>query len=130
MKRWKKIRMMKKYSFLIAFFTTLISFGQYHVGDLTSVLKEGLHSITLSPEIRAIAHDNLNSLRIKDEKNNEIPYVLSYNSDKRFSVFRPITIISKEQIKDSITAIIIENKTDTIHETIALKIANTNTIPK
>ncbi|MDA9339594.1 DUF3999 family protein [Polaribacter sp.] len=117
---------MKKYSFLIAFFTTLISFGQHYVGNLTPVLKEGLHTVTLSPEIRAIAYDNLNSLRIKDKNNNEIPYVSIYNSDKRFSVFKPITIISKEQIKDSITSIIIENKTDTISETIALKIANTN----
>jgi hypothetical protein len=117
---------MKKYSFLIAFFTILVSFGQYHVGNLSPVLKDGLHVVTLSPEIRAAALDDLNLLRIKDENNNEIPYVSIYNSDKRFLVFRPITIISKEQIKDSITSIIIENKTDTIYETIALKIANTN----
>tara|TARA_B110000090_G_C13399442_1_gene452686 strand:+ start:2840 stop:4054 length:1215 start_codon:yes stop_codon:yes gene_type:complete len=121
---------MKKYSFLITFFTTLISFGQYHVGNLNPVLKEGIHAVTLSPEIRAAALDDLNLLRIKDANNNEIPYVSIYNSDKRFSVFSPISIISKEQIKDSITSIVIKNKADKTQETIVLVIANTNVSKK
>jgi hypothetical protein len=117
---------MKKYSFIIVFFIALVSFSQNYTGNLTPLLKDGVHSLMLTPEMRAAANDNFSFLRVIDAQKNEVPYVLIYNTDKRFSIFKPIKIVSKETLKDSITSIIIENKIGEKQDHITLKIANTN----
>jgi hypothetical protein len=100
---------MKKYNFLIAFFIALVSFSQNYTGTIAAIKQDGLHTLMLTPELRAAANDNFSFLRVIDAKKNEVPYVLIYNTDKRFSIFKPIKIGSKETLKDSITSIIIEN---------------------
>jgi hypothetical protein len=117
---------MKKYSFIIVFFTVFISVSQNYTANLTPLLKDGVHSLMLTPEMRAAANDNFSFLRVIDAKKNEVPYVLIYNTDKRFSIFKPIKIVSKETLKDFITSIIIENKIGEKQDHITLKIANTN----
>ncbi|WP_157662444.1 DUF3999 family protein [Polaribacter sp. SA4-10] len=117
---------MKKYSLLIAFFINLAGFSQNYKGSLKPLLKDGLHSLMLAPEIRSAANDNLDFLRIRDAQKNEIPYVLISNTDKRFSIFNPIKIDFKETLIDSVTSIVIENKTRRKQDHITLQIANTN----
>ncbi len=119
-----KIQMMK-YSFLITFFVTLTSFAQNYTGSINSINENGLHKIMLPLKVRAVSNENYNFLRIKDSLKNDIPYVLIYNNDKKFSTFEQLKIASKQVIKDSVTSIIIENKSAEKLATITLKIANT-----
>lgn len=125
MKYPKKKIMMNKYNFLIAFFIVLTSFSQNYKGTLSVIEEDGLHKIILPQEVRSSCNENFNFLRIKDVQKNEVPYVLIYNNDKKFSTFKPIKIASKKVLKDSITSILLENKTRKIQDYITLQIANT-----
>jgi hypothetical protein len=117
---------MKKYSFLLVFFIGFTCFSQNYKGSLDRVEKEGLHKIMLTSEIRAASKNNFNSLRITDSENQEVPYVLKYHSDRLFSTFLPIRIIANNSIKDSVTSVLIENKTAKKLTNLILQIANTN----
>ena len=130
MKQQKKRLKMKKYSFLIALFTVLAGFSQDYTGNLKPLLKDGLHSLMLTSEIRAAANDNFSSLRINDIQKYDVPYVLIYNTDKRFSVFKSLKIDNKQTLKDSLTSIVIENTNGSKQEHITLQIANTNVSKK
>ena len=121
---------MKKYSFLITLFTVLAGFSQEYTGSLKPLLKDGLHSLMLTPEIRAAANDNFNYLRINDAQKYDVPYVLIYNTDKRFSVFKSLKIESRQTLKDSLTSIVIENIKNSKQDHIILQIANTNVSKK
>ncbi len=119
-----KIQMMK-YSLLITFFVSLTTFAQNYTGSINSINENGLHKIILPLKVRAVSNENYNFLRIKDSLKNDVPYVLIYNNDKKFSTFEQLKIASKQVIKDSVTSIIIENKSAEKLATITLKIANT-----
>jgi hypothetical protein len=107
-----KLEKMKKYSFLIFFFIGLTCFSQNYKGALNPIEKNGLYKIMLTSEIRAASKNNFNFIRIKDSLNQEIPYVLKDYSDRLFSTFLPIKIVSNKGIKDSITAVLNEKKTN------------------
>ncbi|MEX6626878.1 hypothetical protein [Tenacibaculum salmonis] len=119
---------MMKYSLLITFFVSLTTFAQNYTGSINSINENGLHKIMLPLKVRAVSNENYNFLRIKDSLKNDIPYVLIYNNDKKFSTFEQLKIGSKQVIKDSVTSIIIENKSVEKLATITLKIANTKII--
>jgi hypothetical protein len=126
MKLQKKKIMMNKYSFLVTFFIVLTSFSQNYRGTLDAIKEDGLHKIILPHKLRSSCNENFNFLRIKDVQKNEVPYVLVYNNDKNFSTYKPIKIVSKKILKDSITSILLENKIGKKQKHIILKIANTN----
>ncbi|MDO6745399.1 hypothetical protein Q4553_12525 [Tenacibaculum soleae] len=117
--------MMKKYNLIIAFFITLTAFSQRYEGNLNPIKKSGLHKIMLPSKVRSASNDNFNYIRIKDAQKNEVPYVVIHNADKKFSIFKTVPIASKKTVKDSITALIIENKNGTKQDHIILRIANT-----
>ncbi|WP_233901114.1 hypothetical protein [Tenacibaculum piscium] len=119
-----KIQMMK-YSLLITFFVSLTTFAQNYTGSINSINENGLHKIMLPIKVRAVSNENYNFLRIKDSLKKDIPYVLIYNNDKKFSTFEQLKIASKNVIKDSVTSIVIENKSAEKIASITLKIANT-----
>lgn len=121
---------MKKYSFLITFFIGLSCFSQNYKGTIKAIKKDGLHKIMLTPELRSATNEVFASLRLKDSNNQEVPYVLIYNAEKKFSTFKPIEIASKKVIKDSITSIVLENRTGKKHERLTLRIANTKVIKR
>lgn len=116
---------MRKYSLLVPFFMVLTSFSQNYKGTLDTIKENGLHKIVLPQEVRSSCNENFNFLRIKDAQKNEVPYVLVYNNNRTFSAFKPIKIVSKKVLKDSITSILFENKTQKKQDYITLKIANT-----
>lgn len=118
----------KKLSFLILFFLVLHTYCQNYIGTIDTIKEKGLHKIMLSKEIRSAANENFNSLRIKDAKENEVPYTLIYNTNTVFSKFLPAKIISKKVLKDSITSLILANVSGKNQQRIVLKIANSNTI--
>ncbi|WP_233897519.1 hypothetical protein [Tenacibaculum piscium] len=114
-----------KYSLLITFFVSLTTFAQNYTGSINSINENGLHKIMLPIKVRAVSNENYNFLRIKDSLKKDIPYVLIYNNDKKFSTFEQLKIASKNVIKDSVTSIVIENKSAEKIASITLKIANT-----
>ncbi len=114
-----------KYSLLITLFVSLTTFAQNYTGSIHPINENGLHKIMLPIKVRAVSNENYNFLRIKDSLKNDVPYVLIYNNDKKFSTFEQLKIASKQVIKDSVTSIIIENKSAEKLATITLKIANT-----
>ncbi len=118
----------KKLSFLILVFLVLHTYCQNYIGTIDTIKQKGLHKIMLSKEIRSAANENFNSLRIKDVKENEVPYTLIYNTNTVFSKFLPAKIISKKVLKDSITSLILANVSGKNQQRIVLKIANNNII--
>ncbi|PQJ76460.1 hypothetical protein [Polaribacter glomeratus] len=120
-----KLQKMKKYSFLLVFFIGITCFGQNYKGVLELIKKDGFHKIMLTSDIRAASKNNFGFIRIKDSSNQEVPYVLKYQSDRLFATFLPIPIVSTTRIKDSVTAILIENKTIKKRTNLILQIANT-----
>ncbi len=117
-----------RYSFLITLLIACKTFSQSYKGTIEKVQENGLHKIMLPLNIRAASTDNFNFLRIKNNKQQEVPYVLLYATDKTFSEFVPVEIASKNSIKDSVTSILIENKNAKKQDNITLKIANTKII--
>ncbi|CAM1350648.1 hypothetical protein [Tenacibaculum insulae] len=116
---------MKKYSFLISFFFSLIGFSQNYEGTINTIQENGLHKMMLTSAVRAASNENFDFLRVMDTQKNEIPYVLIHNNDTRFSNFKAVKISSKKVIKDSITSILINNQSLKKQDYVVLKIANT-----
>ena len=126
----KIMTVMKKFNFAIALLVVLSTYSQNYKGTFATIQENGLHKIILPTNVRAASHDNFNFLRIKNSKQEEVPYVLLYNIDKSFSEFTSTKILTKNKIKDSVTSIIIENKKREKLEKITLKIANTQIVKK
>lgn len=126
----KIMTVMKKFNFAIALLVVLSTYSQNYKGTFATIQENGLHKIILPTNVRATSHDNFNFLRIKNSKQEEVPYVLLYNIDKSFSEFTSTKILTKNKIKDSVTSIIIENKKREKLEKITLKIANTQIVKK
>jgi hypothetical protein len=124
MKLQKPIQM-KKYTSIILFFIVCVGFAQNYKGTIQNIEQNGLHKIILLPEVRAAANENLDYFRIVDSNKKEIPYVVIYNSDNKSSKFISFDIISKEIIKDSVTSILVENKTGLKIDQLFLSIVNT-----
>ena len=116
---------MKKFNSIIFFFIVSIGFAQNYKGTINNSKENGLHKIVLTPEVRAAANENLDYFRIVDANKKEVPYVVIYNSEEETSKYISFDIISKEVIKDSVTSIIVENKTGLKIDQLFLSIANT-----
>jgi hypothetical protein len=124
MKLQKPIQM-KKLNSIIFFFIVSIGFAQNYKGAIQNIKQNGLHKIVLTPEIRAAANENLDYFRIFDKDKKEVPYVVIYNSEEETSKYISFDVVSKEIIKDSVTSIVVENKTGLKIDQLFLSIANT-----
>lgn len=118
-------QMKSNISIFIGFFVLHMGFAQSHKGSINTVNESGLHKLVLSPEIRSASKENTGYFRILDANNREVPYVVLDSENKQFSLFSPFIIHSKEVIKDSITAIVIDNTSKLLLDRLTLKIANT-----
>ncbi len=127
MKHQNMTKTLKAYSFIIifAFLNGFSSYSQTHRGQINTIKYNGLHKITLPHQVRAAVKDNFNFLRIEDSLFNEVPYALIRNTNTVAANFNAIKIISKKVIKDSVTSLILDNKTTPIQDHITLEIANT-----
>lgn len=121
---------MKQNSFLFCFFMVLAGFSQNYKGNISAIKQDGLHKIMLTSKIRSATDENFGFVRIKDAQKNEVPYVLMYNSSRKYSTYVPINITSKNVIKDSITSVLIENKVKNTQEYLVLQISNTKVTKK
>jgi len=109
--------------FLLLLAATLYS--QNYKGNISEINENGFHKISLSPEVRSASVSNTNYFRILDSKKNEVPYVLLNDESILKSSYSPFTFETKNNTKDSLTSIIIDNKSKLKLDHLTFKIANT-----
>lgn len=117
---------MKKFSSLVLVFVSLFGFSQNYNGEITNVKAEGLHQILISPEVRAVANENLDYFRIFDNKKQQVPYTRVFETYQESPRYNPFKIESKNTIKDSITSIVIKNETKKKINQFNIQIGNTD----
>ena len=122
----KQIPMMKTISALLIL-VSFFGYSQNYKGEISDVKKSGLNQITIDPNIRAAAKDDLRFLRIIDSKKNQIPYAF-VTLKKQSESYSPFKIISKQSIQDSITSLIIQNEKKAKISEFNLQIENTSLI--
>lgn len=99
--------------------------AQNYVSNFKSSNTKGFHKIELSPEIRSLTKNNVNHIRIKDSKNNEIPFVLfQANADE--IQFKEFKILSKTEIPNVSSSVILENENLNKIDELIVEIANTS----
>jgi hypothetical protein len=119
-----KMRKMRILNLSLTLLWVATSFGQSHKASITEIHRDGLYKILLPAELRAASANNFDYLRIKDDQNQEVPYVIMAASDRQYSTFKSLTIASKTVYPDSVTSLIIENEAQ-LKDNLVLKIANT-----
>lgn len=115
---------MKTINLFIALLWMSLAFSQNYKADLKANAKNGLHRILLPPDFRAFADDDFDGVRIHDSQNNIVPYVIIRNTDKLFSEFNTLKLVSKQNLKDSITSIVIDTELNRLNH-LVLRIGNT-----
>lgn len=100
---------MKKIVSLTVILVSFFGYSQNFKGEISDVKQSGVNQITIAPEIRAVAKNDLRYFRIIDRANNQVPYVIVDGHTSKES-YQPFAIISKENLQDSITSIIIQNE--------------------
>ena len=119
-----KMRKMRILSLSLSLLWVATSFAQSHKASITEIKRDGLYKVLLPTELRSASNNNFDYLRIKDEQNQEVPYVIMDASDRQYSTFKPLKIASKTVYTDSVTSLIIENEAR-LKDNLVLKIANT-----
>lgn len=100
---------MKKIVSLTVILVSFFGYSQNLKGEISDVKQSGVNQITIAPEIRAVAKNDLRYFRIIDRANNQVPYVIVDGHTSKEN-YQPFAIISKENLQDSITSIIIQNE--------------------
>ena len=117
--------MHKKLFTLFLILITAIAVSQNYKGTIEGINESGFHKILLSQEARSASLSNLNYFRILDSKKNDVPYVLINEESTMKSTFSAFTFQTINNVKDSITTIIIENKNNLKQDCFFFKMANT-----
>jgi len=112
---------------ILLFFLGCMSFGfsQNHTATFENIQQDGFHKVLVSPEIRSASADNLNYFRIFDGKKREVSYVVFQDEKMQTYRFEKLKIISKNTIKDSLTAVILENYKTKNNQELVLLLSNT-----
>jgi hypothetical protein len=114
---------MKKIVSLMVILVSFFGHSQNFKGEINDVKQSGVNQIKIAAEIRAVAKNDLRYFRIIDRANNQVPYVIVDVYNKRES-YQSFAIISKENLQDSITSIIIQNEVKKEISQFSLQIAN------
>jgi hypothetical protein len=114
---------MKKIVSLTVILVSFFGYGQNFKGEISDVKQSGVNQITIAPEIRAVAKNDLRYFRIIDRANNQVPYVIVDGHTSKES-YQPFALISKENLQDSITSIIIQNEEKKEISQFSLQIVN------
>ena len=119
---------MKKIIVLISIcMSCLMIFAQtfHYQANLPSVDNTGFYKIQLTSAINAKLKDDFTDFRIKDKDGKEAPYILKDDNPQSYSSeFKEYQIVDKKYLKDSITQIILKNKTKEKINNISLVIRN------
>lgn len=97
--------------------------GQQYEGKLSKIKKDGLYRINVSPQVRSSSSDNLDYLRIINQKGNEVPYVKSSTKSIVFNLVA-CKIIEKNSILNKKTSIVVENNKAVKLDRLLIRIGN------
>lgn len=103
--------------------------AQNYTGKLQPIAKDGLIKITVKPELRSALQNNWDYFRILDSKGNEVPYALNNRTNfNSGTVVKDLKILSKSNIPNVSTSIIIANEIAIKLDHLNLIIANTEVV--
>jgi len=105
--------------------------GQTFVGEaaLPLVEKDGFYDISLTPEISQYLNGGFTNVRILDDKNREVPYLLRVEVPHRLTqIFRDYTIIEKKQTKNCCTELVLHNPDQRLSNNLQLVVKNADVI--
>ncbi|MFC5271653.1 hypothetical protein [Adhaeribacter terreus] len=106
-----------------------LCFGQekLYKAPLPAVSENGFYRINLRPEIVRFTNADFSDLRIHDNKNHELPYLLERTAtEKTTRYFREYPIVGKNNIPKINTTLVIQNPRKSKINNLALVIKNTN----
>ncbi|MBK0403870.1 hypothetical protein I5M27_12795 [Adhaeribacter sp. BT258] len=106
-----------------------LGFGQQKLfkAPLPAVSENGFYKINLRPEIISYTNADFSDLRILDDKNRELPYLLERTAtEKTTRYFREYPVISKNSVPKVNTTLIIQNPRKSKINNLGLVIKNTN----
>src|SRR5579859_86083 len=93
--------------------------------NLDTVGRTAFYKIILPPELIAKCKPDLADLRVQDEAGKQIPYVLKSELPVLSTEdFREFPILSNEKLKDSVTEIVIANRSPASIHSLLLVIKN------
>lgn len=120
----KKLFMMKILinCFLLLFLTNSV-IGQQYNGTLSKVKQDGLHLVTITPEILSACGGTLEHFRVLDKKNNEVPYT-EFSKSKDVFNLKTCKIIETNSVPNKFTSIVVENSEAAKLDRLLLKIGN------
>jgi hypothetical protein len=124
---------MKKIFFISLLVISPLVWGQKFVAEanVPNVEKGGFYRLVISPEMISLVNPDFSNLRIYDEKNQEVPYVLSEESPVfATSQFVEYPLMEKKTEPGCCTKIIIRNKDRKALNNISLVIKNAETVKK
>ncbi|HMG94477.1 MAG TPA: hypothetical protein VK589_30670 [Chryseolinea sp.] len=118
---------MKSLSVLTLTFCCSICFAQTFVAEtqLPEVHSDGFYNIALTPENSAYLNHAFTNMRIFDEKNREVPYLLRVDVPHTVTnVFRDYAIAEKKQIKNCCTSLVLHNPDQRLSNNMQLLVKN------
>ncbi len=124
----KKLKTICNNTILLFFILTnsLLAQKKQASTSLPEIKTNGLHSIAISPSIRAFAKADMSDVRIFDTKNKEVPYYFWKSTrNQKFQILDELPIVAKEVLLKISSDFTIENNTQNSIDQIVLNIANT-----
>jgi hypothetical protein len=118
---------MRSLSILTAIFCSSVCFSQTFVAEtkLPEVQSDGFYNIALAPETSAYLNPSFTNMRIFDEKNREVPYLLRVNVPHTVTkVFRDYAIAEKKQSKNCCTSVVLHNREQRLLNNMHLVVKN------
>ena len=104
-----------------------ICMGQTYVAEaeLAPVDKEGFYNIILTPDKSQYLNSSFTNIRILDEDNKEVPYLLRADVPHMVTeVFREYSKIEKKQTKNCCTTIVLHNPDQRLSNNVRLVVKN------
>jgi hypothetical protein len=118
----KQQNMTKLSSFLLIVFATFSFAQQQRVeGKLSHIEEDGLYKIKIPHSLRSYAKEDMSDFRIRDSKENQVPYFI-YKNDKETHVsnFSEFVITSKSNIPDTSSTYIFRNTAKNLQKAVLL----------
>jgi hypothetical protein len=110
--------------------SSLGGYGQTYLGEsiLPIIEENGFHKIPLSPANTSLLSENYSNLRITDEANRQVPYILETETEFTENEFSEYRILEKVQEVGCCTKVIFEGHKDRPINNIHIRIKNADVL--
>jgi hypothetical protein len=121
---------MKLNKFLLVVLLNQFCFGQITTAKVNSVAVKEFYRIQIAPEIRSASKSDFSNLRLFNDKNQEVPYLIEYSTQESSKEqFEDFSIVSRLIMSKKSTSICFKNPYQKINE-ITLVINNSEVTKK